>query len=292
MCSPASSIALRSATNTRGGFRRRLRRLRAGPAAARPLSTRSVNRLTHTDRRRRSRRTRLRRRPALSSSGGRCATRCSGSKRSTARRHARSSMCGSRKRPCRRCLDRSQRRNRARSARARSNPAAGHSGVRRQGRLVTMAGEWLRAGGYMGIGAVCVDAAFRGSGARGRTDSGADRDGPGARRNAACTCSHRSTPRSTYRALGFVLRRDMHLLVPGARMPAQTGCTAHRDGHAAATRCSWRQQRRKQPGKRRKNARERDQICGPAADDRVAGPRSVLRVRATRQSNRSSCRAA
>ncbi|KAB0632539.1 GNAT family N-acetyltransferase [Burkholderia latens] len=92
----------------------------------------------------------------------------------------------------------------------------GFIGVRRQGRLVAMAGQRLRAGGHTEISAVCVDTAFRGQGlaagliraliatirARGETPF-----------LHVLTSNHVAIDR--YRALGFVLRRDMHLLALG-----------------------------------------------------------------------------
>lgn len=92
----------------------------------------------------------------------------------------------------------------------------GFIGVRRQGRLVAMAGQRLRAGGHTEISAVCVDPEFRGQGLA-----------AGLIRSLVATiCARRETPFlhvltsnhgavDRYRALGFVLRRDMHLLVLG-----------------------------------------------------------------------------
>lgn len=92
----------------------------------------------------------------------------------------------------------------------------GFIGVRRQGRLVAMAGQRLRAGGHTEISAVCVAPAFRGQGLA-----------AGLIRSLIATIRARSeTPFlhvlasnhgaiERYRALGFVLRRDMHLLVLG-----------------------------------------------------------------------------
>ncbi|HKT65746.1 MAG TPA: GNAT family N-acetyltransferase [Burkholderia sp.] len=92
----------------------------------------------------------------------------------------------------------------------------GYLGVRRQGRLVAMAGQRLKAGGHVEISAVCVDAAFRGQGlaaglirsliatlrARGETPF-----------LHVLSTNHVAIER--YLALGFVMRRDMHLLVLG-----------------------------------------------------------------------------
>lgn len=87
-------------------------------------------------------------------------------------------------------------------------------GVRRDGRLAAMAGERMQVDGYTEISAVCVDAAFR-------------RQGLAARliRSLIATIGARSqTPFlhvlttnqvaiERYLALGFVVRREMHLLV-------------------------------------------------------------------------------
>ncbi|KVV45128.1 hypothetical protein WT27_07460 [Burkholderia territorii] len=92
----------------------------------------------------------------------------------------------------------------------------GYVGVRRQGRLVAMAGQRLRVGGHAEISAVCVDAAFRGQGLaaglirsliaviRARTET------PFLH---VLTSNRGAIER--YRALGFETRRDMHLLVLG-----------------------------------------------------------------------------
>ncbi|WP_322023821.1 GNAT family N-acetyltransferase [Burkholderia sp. BCC1977] len=92
----------------------------------------------------------------------------------------------------------------------------GYLGVRRQGRLVAMAGQRLRAGGHAEISAVCVDPAFRGQGlAAGLILSliatiRARAETPFLH---VLTSNHVAIER--YRALGFVMRRDMHLLVLG-----------------------------------------------------------------------------
>lgn len=90
----------------------------------------------------------------------------------------------------------------------------GYIGVRRQGRLVAMAGQRLRAGGHAEISAVCVDAAFRGQGLA----AGLIRSLVASIRARAetpflhvLTSNHGAIER--YRALGFATRRDMHLLV-------------------------------------------------------------------------------
>ncbi|WP_269505231.1 GNAT family N-acetyltransferase [Burkholderia sp. IMCC1007] len=93
----------------------------------------------------------------------------------------------------------------------------GYIGVRRQGRLVAMSGHRLRAGGHVEISAVCVDPAFRGQGfaaglirsliaslrARGETPF-------------LHVLSSNRVAIDRYRALGFVTRRDMNLLVLGS----------------------------------------------------------------------------
>ncbi|RQR38823.1 GNAT family N-acetyltransferase [Burkholderia sp. Bp9143] len=90
----------------------------------------------------------------------------------------------------------------------------GYIGVRRQGRLVAMAGQRMRAGGHAEISAVCVDAAFRGQGlAAGliRSLIATIRAGAETPFLHVLTSNHGAIER--YRALGFVMRRDMHLLV-------------------------------------------------------------------------------
>ena len=89
-------------------------------------------------------------------------------------------------------------------------------GVRREGKLVAMAGERMRLDGYTEISAVCVDGAFRGQGhAVGLV-----------KRLFAAICARAETPFlhvltsnhgaiSIYRTLGFVERREMHLMVVG-----------------------------------------------------------------------------
>jgi len=90
----------------------------------------------------------------------------------------------------------------------------GYIGVRRQGRLVAMTGQRLRASGHAEISAVCVDPAFRGQGlAAGLIRSliatiRAREETPFLH---VLTSNHVAIER--YRALGFVTRRDMHLLV-------------------------------------------------------------------------------
>ena len=92
----------------------------------------------------------------------------------------------------------------------------GYIGVRRQGRLVAMVGQRLKAGDHAEISAVCVDAAFRGQGlAAGLIRSLiatilARAETPFLH---VLTSNHAAIER--YRALGFAMRRDMHLLVLG-----------------------------------------------------------------------------
>ncbi|RQR39748.1 GNAT family N-acetyltransferase [Burkholderia sp. Bp9142] len=97
----------------------------------------------------------------------------------------------------------------------------GYIGFRRQGRLVAMAGERMRAGGHAEISAVCVDPAFRGQGlAAGliRSLIAAIRAREETPFLHVLTSNHIAIER--YRALGFTTRRDMHLLVLGR---AETG---------------------------------------------------------------------
>jgi predicted GNAT family acetyltransferase len=92
----------------------------------------------------------------------------------------------------------------------------GYLGVRREGKLVAMAGERMKVEGHTEISAVCVDPAFRGQGlaaalmkllmatisARGETPF-----------LHVLTSNHGAI--SIYRTLGFVERREMHLTVLG-----------------------------------------------------------------------------
>ncbi|RQS20252.1 GNAT family N-acetyltransferase [Burkholderia sp. Bp8998] len=92
----------------------------------------------------------------------------------------------------------------------------GYIGVRRQDRLVAMAGQRMRAGGHAEISAVCVDPAFRGQGlAAGliRSLIATLRAGAETPFLHVLTSNHAAIER--YRTLGFVMRRDMHLLVLG-----------------------------------------------------------------------------
>ncbi|WP_186142004.1 GNAT family N-acetyltransferase [Burkholderia gladioli] len=89
-------------------------------------------------------------------------------------------------------------------------------GVRRQGRLAAMAGERLRIDGYAEISAVCVDPAFRGQGLA----AGLMRLLMAAMRARGeipflhAVASNQNAI-AIYRAMGFVARRELHLLVLG-----------------------------------------------------------------------------
>jgi len=92
----------------------------------------------------------------------------------------------------------------------------GYLGVRRQGRLVAMAGQRLRAGGHAEISAVCVDSAFRGQGlAAGLIRSLIATIRAGGETPFLHVLSTNRVAIERYLALGFVIRRDMHLLVLG-----------------------------------------------------------------------------
>ncbi|NTX28054.1 GNAT family N-acetyltransferase [Burkholderia pyrrocinia] len=89
-------------------------------------------------------------------------------------------------------------------------------GVRSEGRLAAMAGERMQIDGYTEISAVCVDAAFRRQGLAARL----------IRSLIAATGARAETPFlhvltsnqvaiERYLALGFVVRREMNLLVLG-----------------------------------------------------------------------------
>ncbi|SDC85718.1 Predicted acetyltransferase, GNAT family [Cupriavidus sp. YR651] len=89
-------------------------------------------------------------------------------------------------------------------------------GVRRQGKLAAMAGERMRLDGYTEISAVCVDAAFRGQGhAAGlmRLLIAAIRARAETPFLHVLTTNHAAI--ALYRTLGFVDRREMHLMVLG-----------------------------------------------------------------------------
>ncbi|KWZ35349.1 GNAT family N-acetyltransferase [Burkholderia anthina] len=89
-------------------------------------------------------------------------------------------------------------------------------GVRSEGRLAAMAGERMQLDGYTEISAVCVDAAFRRQGLAARlirsliASIDARSDTPFLH---VLTTNQVAIER--YLALGFVVRRDMHLLVLG-----------------------------------------------------------------------------
>ncbi|WP_446902861.1 GNAT family N-acetyltransferase [Burkholderia sp. YIM B11467] len=92
----------------------------------------------------------------------------------------------------------------------------GYIGVRSEGRLAAMAGERMRLDGYTEISAVCVDAAFRRQGLAARliraliATIGARSETPFLH---VLTTNQVAIER--YLALGFVVRREMNLLVLG-----------------------------------------------------------------------------
>lgn len=92
----------------------------------------------------------------------------------------------------------------------------GYVGIRRDGKLVAMAGERMKIEGHTEISAVCVDPAFRGQGLAASL----------MKLLMAAICARGETPFlhvltsnhgaiAIYRALGFVERREMHLTVLG-----------------------------------------------------------------------------
>ncbi|VWD35124.1 GNAT family N-acetyltransferase [Burkholderia contaminans] len=89
-------------------------------------------------------------------------------------------------------------------------------GIRSEGRLAAMAGERMQVDGYTEISAVCVDAAFRRQGLAARlmrsliAEIDARSDTPFLH---VLTSNRVAIER--YLALGFVVRREMHLLVLG-----------------------------------------------------------------------------
>jgi predicted GNAT family acetyltransferase len=87
-------------------------------------------------------------------------------------------------------------------------------GIRKEGKLAAMAGERMKIDGYTEVSAVCVDPAFRGQGlAAGLM-----------KRLIEAICARGETPflhvlasnpgaLAIYRAMGFVERRELHLMV-------------------------------------------------------------------------------
>lgn len=97
----------------------------------------------------------------------------------------------------------------------------GYLGVRREGRLVAMAGQRLRAAGHTEISAVCVDPAFRGQGlAAGLIRSLITTIRARAETPLLHVLSSNHVAIERYLTLGFTMRRDMQLLVLG---PEETG---------------------------------------------------------------------
>jgi len=99
---------------------------------------------------------------------------------------------------------------------ARTIELGSYFGVRRQGRLIAMAGERMQVDGFTEISAVCVDAAFRGQGlAAGLMKL----LGSAIRARGETPFLHVLTTNlnaiALYRALGFVDRREMHITVLG-----------------------------------------------------------------------------
>ncbi|MEN2469614.1 GNAT family N-acetyltransferase [Burkholderia sp. GS2Y] len=92
----------------------------------------------------------------------------------------------------------------------------GYIGVRSEGRLAAMAGERMRLDGYTEISAVCVDAAFRRQGLAARliraliATIGARSETP-----FLHVLATNQVAIERYLALGFVVRREMSLLVLG-----------------------------------------------------------------------------
>ncbi|OXJ16797.1 GNAT family N-acetyltransferase [Burkholderia sp. HI2500] len=89
-------------------------------------------------------------------------------------------------------------------------------GIRSDGRLAAMAGERMQVDGYTEISAVCVDAAFRRQGLAARlmraliAEIDAREDTP-----FLHVLTSNQVAIERYLALGFVVRRDMNLLVLG-----------------------------------------------------------------------------
>ncbi|KER71944.1 hypothetical protein HR51_17025 [Burkholderia cepacia] len=89
-------------------------------------------------------------------------------------------------------------------------------GIRSEGRLAAMAGERMQIDGYTEISAVCVDAAFRRQGLAARlmraliAEIDARADTP-----FLHVLTSNQVAIDRYLALGFAIRREMHLLVLG-----------------------------------------------------------------------------
>jgi len=83
-------------------------------------------------------------------------------------------------------------------------------GIRRDGRLIAMAGERLRCGRWIEISAVCTDPAFRGQGLAGRLTRAVAHGirEQGGTPFLAATAANTGALR-LYRALGFTYRRDV-----------------------------------------------------------------------------------
>ncbi|WP_233837100.1 GNAT family N-acetyltransferase [Paraburkholderia sp. ZP32-5] len=86
-------------------------------------------------------------------------------------------------------------------------------GTRQDGKLAAMAGERMKIDGYTEVSAVCVDPAFRGQGLAGGL----------MKRLITAICARGETPflhvlasnhgaLALYRAMGFVVRRELHLM--------------------------------------------------------------------------------
>jgi ribosomal protein S18 acetylase RimI-like enzyme len=108
--------------------------------------------------------------------------------------------------------------------RPRTVEMGAYYGVRRDGRLVAMAGERLRPPGYTEISAVCTDEAYRGQGLAGRlvrhVAAGVVERGDTPFLHAAAV---NTTAIRLYESMGFVLRRTtvFHFLqVPGDAVAA------------------------------------------------------------------------
>ncbi|WP_028224111.1 GNAT family N-acetyltransferase [Paraburkholderia ferrariae] len=89
-------------------------------------------------------------------------------------------------------------------------------GVRKEGKLAAMAGERMRLDGYTEISAVCVDPAFRGQGhAAGLMKRLIASIGARGETPFLHVVTSNQGAIALYRALGFVERREMNLLVLG-----------------------------------------------------------------------------
>lgn len=93
--------------------------------------------------------------------------------------------------------------------RARTHELGVYLGIRVGGELVAMAGERLRAPGWTEISAVCTDPAYRGKGLAARLVRAVAAEAVARREHAFLHTGADNPARALYRALGFVMRREV-----------------------------------------------------------------------------------